>query len=1744
MAELYFKVKADYEDLIKMQREATRLQEELANCTSKADFSKFTSELSNLQEKMRDLAEHGAKNFAEKFKELNDGSPEFFKDFDNSFAKYSQNVVKNFDHLIMQYSSMLDQLIAKSQELGEAGNAPKMKEQIDSLIDEVRGEVELAKAQKEVWQGNYDEAKIEALQITKEQLVEEEKKLEVLKQQLDARKAIAEQSVPTFGDKVGQFVTGSKTDTHAQDVAAVEQATQAYEVQKNVVSELRGEQELLESQLSKAAQQQLAEAEAVRQESEAREAYVEKLKETSGVASNANVSLDGLIEKGSAADKALAMGEARQGFTDTKERLKELEEELTSVIQQYKDAIKEKNSLEQRMVNGDETVSVGDVEAAKAKVAELKQGVEDTAYAYNSVNASMLEYRQQLDDASGKQLTMRTQMRQAREELARMIEEGKAGTPEFQKAAIEAGKLSRQFKLANASMSYFANPTRHLAALKTGLQGVAGAAGLVNGVIGLFNDKSERMAEIQTKVQSVMAVVVGLETTYNLIKKTSTFMMALEEVKTLAVAAARRVMAIGTTEAAAAQEALNVAMASNPYGAVIAVVAALGAAIYGLVSALGEAESQTNMSKAAAEALDNALANQMRTAAGQITAFMRLKKAYDESGGKADILTKKIINNKEAQDKAGISINNLNKAHRAFSGKNAEHFVKACNARAVALAAEAANAEMLGKTMSELSKVFAKFMRGEEVNFKEVSAIVKDAGVKDVWNLMYESGFDTDNEFLGLPNIVEKEGDKRSTQQKIQDFYKGVTDRYFKDGIGKMFEGISSYSWDVYDTETESIKDIFTPEKNGGSKKSPKRGSTSSRSANNTIDQSQANRDDASFKRQEDLRKQAVEKRKRALQNEIKLETDTQEKRKKQNELAELESKEFFRNMLMQEIAYQKSLYDEKHKDTNNKVSFYKSEEFHKFELEEFDKFNKNIKELNLERFKNEMETAKSIMKVQEALAQREDFQKELKTLDQFFDKRIQIEKKYAEKRSVIEKAQGQGVIDEAGAQELLSKIASEEKAEVTKAKFADYKNNPLFEVAMSDTTMDYTRIKEIRDGMVGMINQAMSEAEPADFKGILDSYVKITDVMIEKNPFEVMKTSATDLKKATDELNKETNKLNKDYKELGMNAAHEETEGGLLWSLRSEKDVAKSNRDNARQGVEDAQNRASKATERANQAQIAYDMESDPTKKAEAQKVLTEALKEQAIAMDSVTEAVNSEKEAEIAYNKAASVYYNTKDKATNQEKKVAKASQKQTAAQNANNKATKASIKLIGDWANALKEAAGQFQSPIANAISGMADLAMTTLNSIQAIKDAGSGAVKGLEKVTQAVNKAVAILAIIQAAWQVINTIMSLFTGKEEERYKQKVDGLKAQISSLDWLFNKLKEDMDKAWGTEALDAYSRALDTLNDKQQASLELIRTQANKHIGHHSLSYYQSQQSGITAKELRDAKEYIKSLGGDVSGDWVTDWLYTLTPEQLRDFMASGIGTTIMGKLGGVAGTGDYSGSDWLADMQAYANTAKDVEDLTLEMAEKLNGISLDGLKDEFKSLVTTFETSLNDMDNSFDAFMREGIYNKMRSGWEDQLSGFYEELEDLNRRFNGGEMSEEEYRRAIQDLRNRYKKAIKDAQDEYQAELTASGVNVKDVEQSATSGGFEAMSEDTATELNGRFAAMQAMETVTAEQMTQMVSLQTNVVNIADEIRTIQVNSYLELQAISENTRKMVEPVLEIQGNVKQIKENTDRL
>lgn len=91
---------------------------------------------------------------------------------------------------------------------------------------------------------------------------------------------------------------------------------------------------------------------------------------------------------------------------------------------------------------------------------------------------------------------------------------------------------------------------------------------------------------------------------------------------------------------------------------------------------------------------------------------------------------------------------------------------------------------------------------------------------------------------------------------------------------------------------------------------------------------------------------------------------------------------------------------------------------------------------------------------------------------------------------------------------------------------------------------------------------------------------------------------------------------------------------------------------------------------------------------------------------------------------------------------------------------------------------------------------------------------------------------------------------------------------------------------------------------------------------------------------------------------------------------------------------------------------------------------------------------------------------------------------------------------------------------------------------QQSASSRGFGTeMTHEDAGELSGRFTALN-------ESSLRQEAIQQGISDIADDMRNIIAQSYLELQQISENTGEIIKPIKQMQLDIAEVKRNTSRI
>jgi len=222
--------------------------------------------------------------------------------------------------------------------------------------------------------------------------------------------------------------------------------------------------------------------------------------------------------------------------------------------------------------------------------------------------------------------------------------------------------------------------------------------------------------------------------------------------------------------------------------------------------------------------------------------------------------------------------------------------------------------------------------------------------------------------------------------------------------------------------------------------------------------------------------------------------------------------------------------------------------------------------------------------------------------------------------------------------------------------------------------------------------------------------------------------------------------------------------------------------------------------------------------------------------------------------------------------------------------------------------------------------------------------------------------------------------------------------------------------------------------------------------------------------------------------------------------------------------------------------------EDLFQTTSQGIEEAILEGLKGGKRGIA--------DFGEDFEEIMRNAL---LQSFVIDQLRGkaqeFYKKYTLLADSDENGklDLTVEE----ISDLREDWNDIIKAATEEAKNIDSIIGSSSSSSQES-TKKGFATASQDSIDELNGRFTAGQiAWEETKNQSILQsqslniltvkadsILSMNTDTRNIADEIRTIQANSFLELQGIRENTGAIIKPIKDMAADIAEVKKNISKL
>lgn len=137
--------------------------------------------------------------------------------------------------------------------------------------------------------------------------------------------------------------------------------------------------------------------------------------------------------------------------------------------------------------------------------------------------AKISEEKSQVEQSEKAHSSLRQRLRELKMEMVEMEAANQRGTARYREVQEEAARLTDAMGDAQAQANILANDQRGLKGVISGLQGVSGAFAVAQGAVGLFGGENEELQKIMTRVQSIMAICIGLQQVQQALNKDSAF---------------------------------------------------------------------------------------------------------------------------------------------------------------------------------------------------------------------------------------------------------------------------------------------------------------------------------------------------------------------------------------------------------------------------------------------------------------------------------------------------------------------------------------------------------------------------------------------------------------------------------------------------------------------------------------------------------------------------------------------------------------------------------------------------------------------------------------------------------------------------------------------------------------------------------------------------------------------------------------------------------------------------------------------------------------------------------------------------------------------------------------------------------------------------------------------------------------------------------------------------------------------
>lgn len=461
------------------------------------------------------------------------------------------------------------------------------------------------------------------------------------------------------------------------------------------------------------------------------------------------------------------------------------------------------------------------------------------------------------------------------------------------------------------------------------------------------------------------------------------------------------------------------------------------------------------------------------------------------------------------------------------------------------------------------------------------------------------------------------------------------------------------------------------------------------------------------------------------------------------------------------------------------------------------------------------------------------------------------------------------------------------------------------------------------------------------------------------------------------------------------------------------------------------------------------------------------------------------------------------------------------------------------------------GSSISSLGDAIGGSFGEMLKTVGSVTTSIGQGITAIQGFKDAATSTEKFTAALSLAGAAMQVISTIASIVSSNAEALEKATAAAHDYANALKDIEFEAGKEALTNAFGlydySEFLYNVERVKEGINGAWASNSEYIKEYlfGLQNAGKTYESYTKYLEAYNAWNPQGDVKD-IK-LSADMRSGWQKFWgtgQGAITTASLGDFFDEE-GNLLGDKLKAWYDTyGSYLSDsqktlveDLLSSWEQYESAMDSVADYLSSIFDNV----LDGVAESMYDSFASTGDALADLSDYAKSFAKNMAISVIKSQYLMKIFS-KENQEKIGSLLAGGDIS------GAVSLFNSLLGQAEEMAPSINKFLEKLNLSIEDAEDSATAGGFETMSQDTATELNGRFTAIQISNDAILSFVREMNSaLSTNwgrQLVAAEDIRTIQANALLELMDINDNTRLVVKPIQEMHALMGKINDKVERL